>query len=62
MGIEFWAGFWGLVLLAGCLLFLGLALVVTVGGLREVRVLFRSMERGFASCQVKPGAGGRHKD
>ncbi len=43
MDVEFWKGFWALVLLLGCLLFLGLSIVVTVGGLGDVRALFRRL-------------------
>ncbi len=48
MGVEFWKSLWALVLLLGCLLFLGLSIVVTVGGLADVRALFRGLSRDFA--------------
>ncbi len=48
MDVEFWKGFWALVLLLGCLLFLGLSIVVTGGGLGDVRALFRRLSEDFA--------------
>lgn len=42
--MEFWALFWGTLLLLSVLIFLVLAVAVTIGGLRDVRELFKSIE------------------
>lgn len=41
--IDFWIYFWVLLLIAAMLLFGGLAVAVTIGGLFDVRALFRSI-------------------
>jgi hypothetical protein len=39
--MAFWVNFWMWLLLFGLLLFLGLAVVVSIGGLIDIRALFK---------------------
>jgi len=43
MSIEFWIVLWKVVLIAGVALFAALAVVVTIGGARDVRNLLRNL-------------------
>ncbi|MDC0935779.1 hypothetical protein OAS39_05800 [Pirellulales bacterium] len=43
MPIEFWIFLWKLVLIGGVALFAALAVVVTIGGARDVRKLLRKL-------------------
>ncbi len=42
--MEFWASFWGGLLLVGLLGFAALSLVVALGGFKEIRALFEGIE------------------
>lgn len=41
--MDFWTGFWLWFLFLGLLLFLGLAIVVTIGGFFDIRALFHTI-------------------
>lgn len=45
MDANAWATFWAVVLVAGIAVFAVLAVVVTIGGLADVRQMFRSITR-----------------
>ena len=42
--MEFWSAFWGVQLLVGLLIFAGVAVAVAIGGLFDIRSLFRSID------------------
>ena len=42
--MEFWIQFWRIVLVAALAVFASLAVVVTIGGFRDVLALFRSID------------------
>jgi hypothetical protein len=41
--MSFWSTFWAWFLLLGLVLFLGLAVVVSIGGFFDIRTLFKSI-------------------
>ena len=43
--MAFWIPFWGLVLLVSLLIFAVLAVAVSIGGLADIKSLFKSIER-----------------
>jgi hypothetical protein len=43
--MSYWAAFWGWFLLLGLVVFLGLAIVVSIGGFFDIRALFKSIRR-----------------
>jgi hypothetical protein len=43
--MSFWPQFWMWVLLFGLAVFCGLAVVVSIGGVFDIRALFRSIRR-----------------
>jgi hypothetical protein len=43
--MSFWSHFWMWFLLFGLVIFLGLAIAVSIGGFFDVRALFRSIRR-----------------
>lgn len=51
MPIEFWIGFWKVVLFVGVGLFAALAVVVTIGGAIDVGRLFRTLKEQHAERQ-----------
>lgn len=52
MSIEFWSQLWKLVLIVGIGLFAALAVVVTVGGARDIQRLFRTLREQHARDQA----------
>ena len=54
MSLEFWITLWKIVLIGGVLLFAVLAVVVTIGGARDVVRLLRSLRRQHAEDESLP--------
>ena len=51
--MSFWEVFWQIVLLMGVIGFAGLAIVVAIGGLSDIRTMLRRIERGHESPSRK---------
>jgi len=52
--MDYWIGLWTAVLVLGLGIFIGLAVVVTVGGFRDIRALFRRIEQQHADAGEDP--------
>lgn len=60
MSADQWTNFWILVLIGGCGSFAVLALVVAVGGFRDVKAMFRRIDAEHAEAASQdPGSGAR---
>ena len=57
MNMEFWIHFWRIVLVAALAVFAVLAVVVTIGGFRDVLALFRSIDAQHARDDTNASAG-----
>ena len=49
----FWINFWTCVLIFALAVFAGLAVVVSIGGLLDIRTLFRSIEAKHAEQEAE---------
>jgi len=43
--MSFWAAFWQWLLVIALILFLGLAVIISIGGFFDIRALFRNIQR-----------------
>lgn len=49
--MNFWEPFWQLVFIVSVIAFAGLAIVVTIGGISDIRAMLRSIERNHSATQ-----------
>ncbi len=49
--MNFWENFWSLVFIVSVIAFAGLAIVVTLGGISDIRAMLRSIEHNHSATQ-----------
>ena len=49
--MNFWETFWPLVFLVSVIAFAGLAIVVTIGGISDIRAMLRSIEHDHGTTE-----------